>query len=231
MTLVEIMVVIAIIAIVVGIAVPSLAGAFSLQEREAASTLAKNYTSLLEEAGLRNVSFRVAYNLDQNTWQVQVGDPKALVFDDPDKRAAYEQKLQDDMKRYTARELEEGKAEELTKAQGQFQGLDDAVFQTAQPLPDNCHFDFVYTPQYGPDGKRPSDEPPEKPEDEAIAYTYIFPNGTAEHTIVRIVDNDDPEDGYTIEVEPISGKVLVTTDLVDPRQSMTWLPTEGPQLQ
>jgi hypothetical protein len=45
------------------------------------------------------------------------------------------------------------------------------------------------------------------------------------------VDNDDPEDGYTIEVEPISGKVSVTTELVDPRQSMTWRPTEGPQLQ
>ncbi len=231
MTLVEIMVVIAIIAVVVGIAVPSLSAAFDLQKREAASTLARNYTSLLEEAALRNVSFRVVYYLDRNAWQVEVGDPTTLVFDTPEKREAFEQQQKDDMKRYTQRELEEGKAAELEEKSGRFQGLDASVFQTAQELPSGTRFDFVYTPQYGPDGLRPSEEPPEDPEDEAIAYTYIFPNGTAEHTVVRIVDAEDPEDGYTIEVEPINGRVTLKTELVDPRQTFAWLPEEGPELQ
>lgn len=231
MTLVEIMVVIAIVAVIVGIAVPSLSAAFDLQVREAASTLGRNYTSLLEEAAMRNVSFRVAYNLDRNTWMVEVGDPDALVFDSPEKRAAWEQELKDEMKRYTQRELEEGKLAEIEEKAGRFQGLDDEIFTTAQELPRGSRFDFVYTPQYGPEGLRASDEPPEEPEDEAIAYTYIFPSGTAEHTVVRIVDEDDPEDGYTIEVEPISGRVSVTTELVDPTQSMAWLPEEGPELQ
>ncbi len=231
MTLVEIMVVIAIIAVVVGIAVPSLSAALDLQKRDAAATLARNYTSLLEEAALRNVSFRVVYYLDRNAWQVEVGDPTTLVFDTPEKREEFEQKQKDDMKRFTQREIAEGEAAEVQERSGRFQGLDDEIFHSAQELPSGTRFAFVYTPQYGPDGKTPSDEAPEDPEDEAVAYTYIFPNGTAEHTVVRIVDTEDPDDGYTIEVEPISGRVSLTTELVDPTQSMAWLPEEGPELQ
>lgn len=231
MTLVEIMVVIAIIAVVLGIAVPSLRAAFDMQKREAASTLARNYTSLLEEAALRNVSFRVVYYLDRNSWQIEVGDPATLVFDTPEKREKFEEDLKDQMTRYTQRELEEGKAAEIEEKSGRFQGLEASAFQTAQELPSGTRFAFVYTPQYGPDGISPNEEPPEDPADERVAYTYIFPNGTAEHIIVRIADEDDPEDGYTIEVEPISGKVNISTELIDPRQSMSWLPEEGPELR
>lgn len=231
MTLIEIMVTIAVIAIVVGLAVPGLSAVLDLQRRDAARTLAETYTWLLDEAAMRNVSFRVVYHLDERTWQVEVGDPNTVVFSTPEDREKFEQQLKDDMKRYTQREIEEGAAAEVQARAGQFDTLDDTVFKTAQALPEGTVFSFVYTPQYGPHGVSPSAEMPEDPEDAAVAYTYIFSDGTAEHTLVRICDEEDPEDGFTVEVEPISGKVRLETDLTDPTQSMSWLPEAGPELQ
>jgi hypothetical protein len=47
---------------------------------------------------------------------------------------------------------------------------------------------------------------------------------------VRIVDADDPEDGWTIEVEPLTGKVNLEPEIVDPEESLSWIPDEGPEL-
>ena len=56
----------------------------------------------------------------------------------------------------------------------------------------------------------------------------MFPDGSAEHTVVRLEDAEDPEDGYTIEVEPLTGKVNLSLDVLEPGQSLAWLPLEGP---
>ena len=135
MTLVEIMVTIAVIAIVVAIAVPGLSGLLDLQRRDAARTIAETYQWLLDEAAMRNVTFRVAYKPDERSWMVEVGDADTVVFSTPEEREKFETQLKDDMKRYTQREIEEGKASEVTDPAGRFDGLDDAVFTTAQVLP------------------------------------------------------------------------------------------------
>ena len=74
------------------------------------------------------------------------------------------------------------------------------------------------------------DGPPDDEADDRIAYTYVFPDGTAEHTVVRIVDEDEETEGWTIEVLPISGDIRLTPDLIDPSQSMEWIPDEGPEI-
>ena len=136
------------------------------------------------------------------------------------------------MSRYTRGE-EEVAEDDLGEdpTQGQFEGLSELGFVTEQ-LPSDTRVEFVYTPQYAPDGARSSWSPEELPEleDRTIAHTYIFPDGSAEHTVVRLVDVDDPDDGYTIEVEPLTGKVNLTTEVIEPGQSMAWLPVEGPQI-
>ena len=86
MTLVEIMVTIAVIAIVVAIAVPGLSGLLDLQRRDAARTIAETYQWLLDEAAMRNVTFRVAYKLDERSWMVEVGDADTVVFSTPEER-------------------------------------------------------------------------------------------------------------------------------------------------
>jgi len=230
LTLIEIIVVMAIIVAVTAIGAPTIAGVVGLREQRAATELAQTYIWLINEAQLRNVTFRMVFNLDRSTWKVEVGDPGTLVFATPEEREEYDQVLQEDMSRYTEREIEEGLVEE-EEGLGRFDGLSDPIFNTEVELPSDMVFLFVYTPQYGEDGVIPSDDPPEDPEDDTIAYTYIFPDGSAEHTVIRMGDPEDFEDGYTIVVEPLSGQVQVKDDIIDPGESLEWIPEEGPTFQ
>ncbi len=251
LTLVEILVSIAIIGVLTLVAVPTLAGVLDIQQRSAARELSQTYIWLIDEARLRNVSFRVRYNLDRNTWKVEMGDPNTLVYGDPEARKEAEEKLADRMARFTEREKQEAGGgtqdlrgisgfsfggddseadEEAIKSQT-WEGLDDPMFTTEQTLPYNAVLHYVWTPQYGEDGARGNDELPEDPEEESLAYTYIFPDGTAEHTVIRIITPGDEEDGWTIEVSPLTGGVSIHGDIVDPSESMSWLPEEGPDLQ
>ena len=49
--------------------------------------------------------------------------------------------------------------------------------------------------------------------------------------MVRIADADDPEDGWTIEVMPISGEISMTEEVIDPEESLDWIPEEGPEIR
>ena len=193
-------------AVLFAISLPSLESIFEVEQKAAVRELGTTYTWLMDEAALRNVTFRVVYNLDQNTWKVEVGDPDTMVFGSPDERQAWEDEQSEARASLTESELEEmGESavmvddESGMSMDSDFEGLSDTIFTTAKALPAGIRFDYVYTPQYGPDGLFPNSDMPEDEADQAIAYSYIFPNGTAEHTIIRIV-NDDGEDGQSIEI-------------------------------
>ncbi len=226
-TLIEMMVVMAVIAVVIAVGAPVLSSVFDLQQRGAAKTLADAYRLLQTEAMLRNVTFRMAYNLDRSTWSVEVGDPSALIFTDPRSREEWEEEQQRKLKRFTKKELEEGQANDIIDQGGRFSGLDVPGFPTKGALPDSCRFAYVYTPQYG-EPVTPSEVVPEEREDERVVYSHIVPDGTMEFTVVRIVDIDDPADGYTVEVEPFSGQVRLETDETSIGASLAWIPSEAP---
>ncbi|MFZ5481027.1 MAG: pilus assembly FimT family protein [Myxococcota bacterium] len=225
MTLIEIMVVLAIMAIVVAIGIPSIRAIFDVQQRGAARELALTYKFLAQEAAMRNVTFRIAYHLDEGWYQVEVGDPDTLVFSDPLAREEYEREREKDVKRLS-KEEEEAAAEEANR----FTGLDLPGFTSKVELPSNTVFAWVYTPQYG-EAVTPSEEPPEKPEDAVVVYSYVFASGESEHTLVRLVDADDPEDGFTVEVEPLTGNATVESEVTDIGASMAWLPSEAPTIR
>lgn len=237
LTLIEIMVVIAVMGLIALIAVPALGGLMDLQQRSAVKELATTYTWLLDEAALRNVTFRVAMDVDRGTWKVEVGEPGSVVFASPEEREEHDEELRDKMSRYTKRELEEGAAEELEGLTGRFEGLSDPSFETEQQLPRGTRFAWVWTPQYGDDGVEPNpkllagEEELDEEAETTMAYSYVFDDGTAELTVIRIVDEDDPEDGWTLVVEPLSGRVRLEPDLVDPKEALAWLPEEGPSIR
>lgn len=220
----EIMVVLAIMVGVLAIAVPSVYGIFDLQQRGCARDLALTYKFLVQEATMRNVTFRIAYNLDENSYTIEVGDPSTLVFSSPEARAKYEEEQEHKLRMFS----KEDKAKAEQESANKFAGLDMPGFDQKVQLPSNSAFGFVYTPQY--------DEPQtwhEKKDDEPqqIVYSYVFANGEAEYTAIRIVAKDDPEDGYSVEVEPVSGEVHVQSELIEVGRSLAWLPSEGPTLQ
>ena len=90
MTLIEIVVVIAIMGLVAVVAAPTLSGVFALKQQAAVNELGQTYIWLQEEASLRNVSFRIAFNLDRHTWKIEMGDPEAVVFASAEEAKEYQ---------------------------------------------------------------------------------------------------------------------------------------------
>jgi len=229
MTLVEVMVVIAIVLLILGVGIPSMAGLLGLQQRGVVVELATTFAYLRDEATLRNVTFRVAFNLDKRTWVVQAGSPDATIFASEEERLEWEEELEDRLSRFTERELEEGAATELEEQTGRFQDLTDVTLDLARELPGGSAFGWAWTPQFE-EPVEPNLEPPEDPEDERVVYVHVFPNGQMESAVIRIVDEDDREEGWTIVVEPLTGRIHLENELVEPEDLFDWLPVEGPEL-
>ena len=222
MSVMEIVVVLVIAITLIALLAPSLASFFMLEQRQASKDLALLYEQLHDEAVMRNVTFRIAYDLKGNTYKVEVGESGSLIFDDAEKRAEFEE----DERRKIALMTEDEKREHLSKRQP-FETL-GARFKTQFELPRRTVFGGVYTPQYAemitPEDVADDDELP------GVVYSYIFPNGQAEHTVVWLVDEYDAEDGFTIEIEPLSGSVHLSGELTDWQDSYDFVPDEGPSL-
>lgn len=221
-TLMEIMVVLVIMAGVTAVVVPSTYALFDLEQRGAARDLAQTYKFLIQEATMRNVTFRIAYNLTDNSYQIEMGDADTLVFGNPEARRKYEDEQERKLKMFT----KEDRDAEAQKDEQRFGGLDVSGFEEKVGLPSGSAWGFVYTPQY-PEPQR-YEETKEEDAPPQIVYSYIFSNGEAEYTVVRVVSQDDPEDGYSIEVEPVSGRVRVESELIEAGQSLDWLPADLP---
>ncbi len=221
MALIEILVVIAILVGVAAIVIPTVSSYMQLEQRRVAKELAITYELLHDQAVMRNVTFRIAYHLDANYYQIEVGDPKVLIFDDPEKRKEFEDDLEDMLGRF-----EDDDPDRPDDPESKFSRLQDR-FGTKVELPRGTRFGGVYTPQYGemlrPTGVDIEDEA-------AVAYSYIFSNGFTEHTVVWLVEEEDEESGYTVEIEPLSGKVHLSGELVDFRDRFDFVPEQGPEL-
>ena len=226
----EILVAIAIMMSVMAVAVPSLNAVFDIQMTGAAKELALSYQYLRDEASKRNVSFRVAFYLDANGYKVEVGEPSTLIFESAEARQDFEDEIEGQLKRYTQRQIEEGEANEVLEKRGRFSGLSDPALESTVQMPPGTRIAWIWTPQYD-DVVEPGDDPPEDEEDPGVvAYSHIFSNGFVEHTLIRIEDEDDSDDGFTIEVEPLSGRVHIHDTLVEPQDLVSWMPDEGPEI-
>jgi type II secretory pathway pseudopilin PulG len=232
MTLIEIMVALGIMMLITAVLLPSLDGLLMLEQVRAARRLTMVYAQLHDEAILRNRTFRIAYHLDENYYVIEAGDPSALIFSDFETREAFEEREEDMVEDMTEEELRE------YRQANEFKTVDGGGLGGRFEFPANTRFLSVYTPQYEEPvkptdldekarRKAVSDEEDKGPR---VIYSYVFSNGFAEFTMVQLVDRDDPEAGFTITVDPMSGKVDLYSDLVDRHDLFRGLPDEGPRL-
>lgn len=221
-TVLELMVVIAILIAAVAVSIPALSSILALEQRRVARDLVLTYEMLHDEAVLRNVTFRIAYHLDGGYYVVEAGDPTTLIFDDPELREDYEKELLDKLSRHSDEAREEAMA-----SQPRFETI-KTFAGTRIDLPNGTRFGGVYTPQYDELVEPTGEE--EDPEHPLITYSYVFPNGFAEPTVVQMVKTRNEDDGYTVVVEPLSGRVTLRTEVVDPRDAFADVPQQGPGL-
>jgi type II secretory pathway pseudopilin PulG len=232
MTLMEVMVVIVILVVMIGVAVPALSSLLDLQLRRQARDLVMTYQRLHDEAILQNVSFRIGYDLDNNSYLIEAGEPGALIFDNPEDREEFEEQQRDKLATMTDDERKAWKS-----AREPFDALQERIKEEFH-MSSSVMVGGVYTAQYGemirPTALGGAFEDQLNDEGDVVGkqrvWTYIFPNGFSEHTVLWVVDSDDPENGYTIEIEPLSGKIHLHGELVDWEDNYDFVPEEGPEL-
>lgn len=230
MTLLEIMVVIAIMLALLAIVSYGARSLLDVDKRAAAKKLSAVYERFHDEAIMRNRTYRITYFLDEGRYVIESGEPGALVAASPEDRERYEAEVKKKLEYLD----EEEKAKFLHRSRQPFSALEEAGKMEVE-LPAGVRFGGVYTPQYGkmirPGDKLEGMEADDDDEAERLkVFSYVMNNGFSEHTIVWIVDANDPTDGYTVEVEPLSGVARLTGDLVDPLDGYGWIPESGPSL-
>lgn len=221
MTLMEVMVAIAIALALMLVLVPSVSAIFELRQREAAKRIVLLYHQLHDQAVLRNTTFRVTYDLSSNSYKVESTDKVALIYSDPEERKQYESELRSQLLGLS----EEERAQ--MQAQARFQTADTG-FSSQSELPAGVRLYGVYTPQYGKMVTLDDVDP--RSEESLQVHSYVFANGFAEHTLIWIVDEDDHTRGWTVEIEPLSGRVHLHGELVDWQDSQRFVPRTGPSL-
>lgn len=229
MSLIEVIVVIAIVLGLTVVIAPSARSLFELNQRSAARKLALHLERFHDEAVMRNRSFRFTYFLDENRYVIEAGEPGALISASPEDRERYENEVAAKLK---LMDDEQKRAWKSSNRQP-FELLEIAGKMEVE-LPRGVKLGGVYTPQYGRvikpgdslrKGKRDDDE-----EATLKVFSFIMNNGFSEHTIIWLVDSSDPTDGWTVEVEPLSGVVRLHGELIEPDKDFAFIPDTPPSL-
>ena len=179
-TLIEILVVLAIIGLISATVLPSLTSYFqvSLQSaaREIASTVKETYNSTIVSGKVH----RIVYDLKENQYWVESGPPTALL----ETRGSKER---EERRKKFEKNAESPPASPFV--------LEKAVTRKKQSLPRGVIFEDVVTQQS-----------PE-PISEGLAYSYLFPHGITERTVIHLTDSSKHH--ASLVVSPILGRTDV----------------------
>lgn len=228
-TLIEILVVIGVVMLMAAVLAPSMASVFMLEERAAARKIASMFERLHDEAVLRNTTYRVVFYLDDHAYEIQSGPIEALVFSDPESRERFERRQRDRRDKLSEEDLAQLRQRDAFQpAEGELHGR----FK----LPDGSRIHSILTPQYE-DPVTPTDAPhagrrrtSRRDNEPNVASVHFFANGFAEAAVVKLNSPDAPNDGYTITVDPLSGRVSFHYELLDLRDQWRFIPNRPPSL-
>ncbi|HHO50698.1 MAG TPA: hypothetical protein ENK18_07425 [Deltaproteobacteria bacterium] len=229
MSIMEVMVAIAIGLILMAVLAPAGRSLLELDQRGAGRKLAVTFERLHDEAMMRNLSFRLVFFLDQGKYVIEAGEPGALISASPEERAEFDREMRD--KEEAMKRLGDDAYRAWMRSRRQAFETKGKREQTEVELPSGVKIGGVYTPQYGK-MVLPGDDLGDKlnKDDPDKVYSYIMNNGFTEHTLVWLVKASDPSDGWTVEVEPLSGIVRLHGELIDVRDIQQQIPDEGPDL-
>ncbi len=176
-TLIELMVVVAIIGLVSAVVMPGIGGYFQLTlnsaTRELATTIKETYNSTIISGKVN----RLVYDFKEGKYWVESGPANALL-------ETKESKEKEERRKRFAKPSDKPPASEFS--------MNTRVTRKKASLPTGVTFEDVFTQQSTETIK------------EGLAYTHFFPNGLAEQTIVHLKDTS--EHRASLVISPMMGR-------------------------
>jgi general secretion pathway protein H len=194
-TLVELMIVVAVIAILTAAVVPAVSSLAGSHARQSAGELAGSLRYLFDTAALRHVTCRMALDLPGRAFSAECAPGVVGVARDPDpSRAAADEEV-------LAERFPDERDVERRRllAKSRFGAYTDRILKHHE-LPGQTVFRAVRL------------EGRSRPVTEGTAYVHFFPGGQAERAFIEVAEGDTV---YTVVVEPFTGRARVVSGLVE----------------
>lgn len=199
-TLLEVIVAIMLMAIMTTIAIMSVQSANELDDH--AHKLQAAARAMFDEASVKDVTLRLAYDMDEGAWWVEAYEGTFQISGTARDNADVAREKEE--KEAERRRLKEKYGSDAPGADPvkEFVQVGGVGFVEPQVLPPNIRFVSVDTPQL------------QEPVTKGKAYTHFFPGGFAEPTIIVIADINNPDDRTddrfkTLEMEPMTGHLVI----------------------
>ncbi len=188
-TLVEMMVVIAVIALIAVFALPKLTNYFKLSLNSATRNIATMVRETYNSTALTGNIHRVVYDLKDHAYWVESGPPNVLL-DTADSKEKDERR-----KRFKFKNAEPPKPKF---------SIETTITKKKIALPSGVQFEDVYTEQ-GPE-----------PITAGTAYTHFFPHGITEQTLIHLQDGEGHK--VSLLISPLIGKTTVVNYYIKPEE-------------
>ena len=188
-TLIELMIVIAIVAILSAAAIPAVNAVTGAHARSAAGEISGAARHLFDTAALRHQTCRLALDLDGAGWWAECTKDRASVAHDQGASVREEDDAALEDRFPEERDSEKRKL----LARARFAQFSDRLTKK-RALPGSASFAEVWS------------EHQREPFSKGMAYVYFFPNGQAEAARIPIVDGDNV---YSVVTQPFTGRAKV----------------------
>jgi len=207
LTLIELVIVVALLALMVTIVVPSVINIIGANLRSTAGEVAGAIRFTYDLAARKNVPFRLVFDLDEQAYWVESASEKYLLEREKTEVSegrvdedAEREKEQERTRRFIDRNYIEGGEMWQPKGKPSFSAF-AGRYTKKKPLPDDIVFQDVWVSH----------------QDDRVtagrAYLYCFPTGMTERAVVHI--GDDAEDAYTLVVEALTGVVKIHPEYIE----------------
>jgi prepilin-type N-terminal cleavage/methylation domain-containing protein len=197
LTLVELSVVILLIGLVMGVAIPAAGNLTRANLKVAAQRLAGSMRFAYDLAARKNATFRLVFDIDNRAYWLESTSERFLLERDPDevRRGAVETEAAEKRrKRFVSRAFIE--SEDLWKPKGPppFAPVRDKLAAKVE-LPDGIFLRDVWVSHQSDKASA------------GQAVLYFFPTGRTERAAIHLVDEDD--NAMTVVSEPLTGRARV----------------------
>ncbi len=212
-TLLEMIVAISVIALVVGLVIPSVDSLTGARLKTTASKLALTIKYIFNRSAMTNQHFRMVFDMDKNSWWVEAADGRFSLKqkqyyvgeeEEEEKKAKEEEKEERERNEGIEPESKTLMEQQLDskKKRTAFRSFSEKKMIKKEKLPQGIEIQGVLTAHQ------------EEIFEDSKAYLYFFPSGYVEQAYIYL--GDDANDIYTLVVQPLTGKAKVYNERKEP---------------